>query len=296
MRFGQDCPLSGTELYHTEQELFELRTGAVQQATLVRLNLPADNHCLLWVCKGTILVRRGLGGRWSVLAPESVGFVSGPSPVSVSLARGEHKLYVMLWHGESAAALHRWVLRERRSVKTGQVLQGVFSTPFQHVKEADLDRLAADARRGADWVLPVFFSYAHCGVAECVKSEDAVGLTPLPSDLPPVLVALIDRVKEHPEHPWPLKDGADFVGYSPFHFSRVFKTLVGYGFHEFVDRCRTELAVRKLTATDEPVESIAAACGFGTAQGLRESIKEYLGLLPSELRAEHGQGRAELSG
>ncbi|MCX7799619.1 MAG: AraC family transcriptional regulator [Fimbriimonadales bacterium] len=288
MRFGQNCPLSSVELYHTDQELFQLRTGSVQQATLVRFELPADVHTLLWVCKGTVLLRRGLKGRWSVLAPASVGLVSGPAPVALSLARGEHKMYVMAWHGESTAALHRWIQKERRSAKTGDVLHGVFSTPFQHVREADLDRLAADARRGADWVLPVMFSYAHCGVGECVKSEDAVGLTPLPSDLPPMLVALIDRVKEHPEHPWPLKEGADFVGYSPFHFSRVFKSLVGYGFHEFVDRCRTELAVRKLTSTEEPVDSIATSCGFGTAQGLRESIKEYLGLLPSELRAEQG--------
>lgn len=287
MRFGQDCPLSSVELYRTDQELFELRTGSVQQATLVRLELPADTHCLLWVCRGTVLLRRGLKGRWSVLAPSSVGFVSGPAPLALSLARGDHKMYVMAWNGESAAALHRWIQKERRSVRTGVPLQGVFSTPFQHVREPDLDRLAADARRGADWVLPVMFSYVHCGVGECVKGEDSVGLTPLPSDLPPILMALIDRVKEHPEHPWPLKEGADFVGYSPFHFSRVFKSLVGYGFHEFVDRCRTELAVRKLTSTEEAVDSIANSCGFGTAQGLRESIKEYLGLLPSELRAEH---------
>ena len=48
-------------------------------------------------------------------------------------------------------------------------------------------------------------------------------------------------------------------------------------------------AVRKrqfsmLVSSDSPVDGVASACGFGTTQGFRESIKEYLGLVPSELR------------
>jgi len=87
-----------------------------------------------------------------------------------------------------------------------------------------------------------------------------------------------------PDAPWPLKDAAAMAGYSPFHFSRVFKSLAGYGFHEFVDRCRTEFAVGKLCQGELAVDVVASASGFGTTQGLRESIKEYLGLVPSELR------------
>ena len=34
----------------------------------------------------------------------------------------------------------------------------------------------------------------------------------------------------------------------------------------------------------QPVDLVASTCGFGTTQGLRESVKEYLGLVPSELR------------
>ena len=75
------------------------------------------------------------------------------------------------------------------------------------------------------------------------------------------------------------------AGYSPFHFSRVCKQLVGYGFHEYVDRCRTECAIDMLVSTDSAVDLVASTCGFGTTQGLRESVKEYLGLVPSELRS-----------
>jgi transcriptional regulator GlxA family with amidase domain len=43
--------------------------------------------------------------------------------------------------------------------------------------------------------------------------------------------------------------------------------------------------VKLLATSERPVESVAQAAGFGTTQGLRESIKEYLGLVPSELRS-----------
>jgi hypothetical protein len=42
-----------------------------------------------------------------------------------------------------------------------------------------------------------------------------------------------------------------------------------------------------LLAGEMPLDCVAQACGFGTTQGLRESIKEYLGLVPSELRSAH---------
>jgi transcriptional regulator GlxA family with amidase domain len=57
------------------------------------------------------------------------------------------------------------------------------------------------------------------------------------------------------------------------------------GFHEFVDRTRTEYAVHLLTSTDHAIDVVATEAGFGTTQGLRESVKEYLGLVPSELRS-----------
>ena len=66
---------------------------------------------------------------------------------------------------------------------------------------------------------------------------------------------------------------------------RVFKQMVGYGFHEYVDRCRTELAVNLLVSSNIAVDNVATNAGFGTTQGLRESVRDYLGLVPSEFRS-----------
>jgi AraC family transcriptional regulator len=122
-------------------------------------------------------------------------------------------------------------------------------------------------------------------VARLVVGADQVQLAAVPLDLPDTIRDLVAKVRASPSLAWPLKDAADMAGYSPFHFSRVFKNLVGYGFHEYVDRSRTECAVEMLCTTDNAVDVVASSCGFGTTQGLRESVKEYLGLVPSELRS-----------
>lgn len=149
---------------------------------------------------------------------------------------------------------------------------------------AELARVDQLLRSQAPIALPAVLTLISSSVGLTVIGESEIGLSPLPSDLPAALRTLTDKVKKHPDASWPIKEAADLVGYSPFHFSRVFKGIVGYGFHEFVDRCRTEYAVNLLTKTEDPIEIIAATAGFGTAQSLRESVKEHLGLLPSELR------------
>jgi transcriptional regulator GlxA family with amidase domain len=131
---------------------------------------------------------------------------------------------------------------------------------------------------------PLIFSVMYEMLPRLVRSRSRLGLAPVPADLPANISQLVQQVRQRPDVGWPLKEAADLVGYSPFHFSRVYKSLIGYGFHEFVDRCRTEHAVDMLCTSDTPIDVVAAASGFGTTQALRESVKEYLGLVPSELR------------
>jgi len=131
----------------------------------------------------------------------------------------------------------------------------------------------------------LMLSAIYEAVAKLMVSADEVQLATVPEDLPETLRILTQKVRSSPALAWPLKEAADMAGYSPFHFSRVFKQLVGYGFHEYVDRCRTESAIDMLISTESAVDLVASSCGFGTTQGLRESVKEYLGLVPSELRS-----------
>jgi AraC-like DNA-binding protein len=147
-----------------------------------------------------------------------------------------------------------------------------------------LSRIEAARTGPEDIVEPLLLGIIHEAVAQLSTGPNEMTLATVPSGLPDTIQDLIKEARQNSSLSWPLKEAADKAGYSPFHFSRVFKQLVGYGFHEYVDRCRTEAAVEMLISSDTAVDLIASACGFGTTQGLRESVKEYLGLVPSELR------------
>jgi len=114
-----------------------------------------------------------------------------------------------------------------------------------------------------------------------MSSGDQVQLAALPLDLPETIKELIVKVRKNPAAPWPLKDAADMAGYSPFHFSRVFKSLVGYGFHEFVDRSRNRVRVENAGNDGERGGPRGFDLRLWHHAGLRESVKEYLGLVPA---------------
>jgi AraC-like DNA-binding protein len=57
------------------------------------------------------------------------------------------------------------------------------------------------------------------------------------------------------------------------------------GFPEYVDRCRTEVAIRKLLEGAESMSFVAGDSGFGTPQAMRTAFREYTGFLPSEMKS-----------
>jgi len=208
-----------------------------------------------------------------------------PTPVDRNFARGEHRLESISWTGRNTPFLAEWL--ERQRTKGGRIERPrLLSTmPVNPIFRVPIQRLDEACAGNPELAEPLIFSVFYEVLPKLVRSKSRLGLAPVPADLPQNITQLIQQVRQKPDVAWPLKDAADFVGYSPFHFSRVYKSLIGYGFHEFVDRCRTEHAVEMLCTSDVPIDVVAAASGFGTTQALRESVKEYLGLVPSELRA-----------
>jgi transcriptional regulator GlxA family with amidase domain len=68
------------------------------------------------------------------------------------------------------------------------------------------------------------------------------------------------------------------------HFARVFTREVGATPARFVERVRIESARRRLEETGDAVETIAAACGFGTSETMRRSFLRVLRTTPTEYR------------
>jgi transcriptional regulator GlxA family with amidase domain len=68
------------------------------------------------------------------------------------------------------------------------------------------------------------------------------------------------------------------------HFTRCFTAEVGVTPARYVERVRVETARRLLEDTDDGVEAIAAACGFGTAETMRRTFLRTLRSSPTEYR------------
>jgi len=79
---------------------------------------------------------------------------------------------------------------------------------------------------------------------------------------------------------------AQQIGFSPYHFARLFRQTVGKSPHQFVLHQRIEHAQRLLKKTDVPLAHIAVECGFASQSHLTQVFKRYLGLTPRAYRQD----------
>ncbi|WP_051511493.1 GlxA family transcriptional regulator [Skermanella stibiiresistens] len=71
---------------------------------------------------------------------------------------------------------------------------------------------------------------------------------------------------------------------SPRNFARVFQRETGDTPQKFVEKVRLDAARARLERTREPVERIALATGFGTAETMRRTFLRRLGVTPQDYR------------
>ncbi|MEU1721957.1 helix-turn-helix domain-containing protein [Nonomuraea sp. NPDC005692] len=74
------------------------------------------------------------------------------------------------------------------------------------------------------------------------------------------------------------------AGVSERHLTRLFLKHLGQTPGRFVRRARTEGAAHLLASTSLPMSAIAARCGFGTAETLRQAFVDRYGIPPSRYR------------
>ena len=74
---------------------------------------------------------------------------------------------------------------------------------------------------------------------------------------------------------------------SPFHFSRIFKTITKSSPHQYLNSVRLTHARILLTETSSPVSDIAYECGFNSPEHFVTAFKQYYKVKPSTLREQH---------
>jgi AraC family transcriptional regulator len=92
----------------------------------------------------------------------------------------------------------------------------------------------------------------------------------------------IDHVVSNLAHPLNLEEVAQAAGFSPFHFHRVFKVLLGETLNQFVKRQRLERALFLMShAPQRSLTDVALDCGFSSSSDFSRSFKQHYGLPPS---------------
>jgi AraC-like DNA-binding protein len=81
-----------------------------------------------------------------------------------------------------------------------------------------------------------------------------------------------------------LEDAAQQAGLSPFHFLRLFSSVLGVTPHQYLVRSRLRHAARLLADDDRPITDVAFDAGFGDLSNFVRTFHRAAGLSPLRFR------------
>lgn len=102
----------------------------------------------------------------------------------------------------------------------------------------------------------------------------------------------IDFILQHLDQAPRLEDVARVACFSPFHFHRIFRLLMGESLNAFVKRVRLERALTVLSRKEwvrrrqSSLTDIAFACGFASSSDFSRCFKQRYGVAPSQFDVE----------
>lgn len=97
------------------------------------------------------------------------------------------------------------------------------------------------------------------------------------------LLAYIDK---HYMDALTLEDTASLMGFSKFHFSRLFKDYTGYTFCDYLNYRRIKATEELLPHTELPITEIAMQVGFSSISTFNRLFRVYKKCSPSEYRSK----------
>ncbi len=98
---------------------------------------------------------------------------------------------------------------------------------------------------------------------------------------------VMDFVQTHLSQDLSLEVLAQQVGFSPYHFARLFRQTAGESPHQFVLRQRIERAQFLLKKKDVPLAHVALESGFANQSHLTKIFKRHIGITPRTYRQDH---------
>ena len=106
---------------------------------------------------------------------------------------------------------------------------------------------------------------------------------------------VIDHVAGHLDGPLPLETLARLAHFSPFHFHRIFRSLVGETLGGFVGRLRLERAVARMAhGPKATLTEIALGCGFASSSDFSRAFRRAYGFPPGRYSRERMRGESKI--
>ena len=107
--------------------------------------------------------------------------------------------------------------------------------------------------------------------------------------------AVVDYIDRHLDRKLDLAALANVASFSPFHFHRLFRALMGEALGDYVRRRRLEIAgVRLLSQEGVSVLNIALGVGFGSAEAFTRAFRARFNCSPTEWRkSKRGQAASK---
>lgn len=166
---------------------------------------------------------------------------------------------------------------------------------------SDKSNLYRDVRNGFDRLISLYFESASMWelriYAELINIFSAVGAdyisqgdsdgsiaskkAPLSSEKFSSLLSYIDT---HYTEDLSLDWAADYIGFSKYHFLRLFSDYTGCTFHDYLLRKRIQVA-QALLSTDTSITEVAIRSGYSSLTSFNRNFKKLTGMSPSGYRA-----------
>jgi AraC family transcriptional regulator len=110
------------------------------------------------------------------------------------------------------------------------------------------------------------------------------------------LLRVLLHIQRNLDQPLDLDELAGVACFSPFHFHRIFRGMVGESVMEYVRRLRLEQAAQNLRFSDRPVIDVALDAGYESHEAFTRAFSARFGVAPSGYRkVRKGASDADVS-
>ncbi len=99
------------------------------------------------------------------------------------------------------------------------------------------------------------------------------------------ILEVLVHIQENLDRPLLLEQLARVAHFSPYHFHRIFRGMVGETLKGHIRRIRLERAATRLKLSTSPVQGIAKEAGYQSLEAFSRAFRSELGLAPTEYRA-----------